>query len=491
MRFPKAETLADRLWTLMACLWLGLFPLWQDGSFTRITRAKWLGMLLLTAVCVLLTLLTAVYAALRREKLPFRVKGIQLAAVIYFGWMGLSAWLAPMSGTLNSRGEITAWMGALRYEGMATQLCYMMILLVMCLHPVRLKPVCHAAAVALLVFFAITLLQYAGYNPIGLFPAGRSIRTNYEFQGTIGNIDMVSGYLALVVPLLLGAFLTAERGGWQWYAAGMAGVLLWLCIEVQSGLIALVAGLLLTACAMLRRQEVRRRGWLIAAGVILCAGLRGCILLPWLDGASGLRPDGLTVAPLALAAMILALRKPRLRPLTAKQTAAVMAGLLAAGVIGFLLLPLHQGHGGIWEIQQTLLGHGEDAFGSYRLGVWRHTLALAQEHPLLGTGPDTFLHALRLRLASLGQQLPETFDNPHNEYLAILANCGLPALLAYAAILALRLRTCVRHSAWALLAVTVCFAAQGFFSFSICLVSPMWWCTLGMEEKPPVSYDPV
>lgn len=480
MRFPKAETLADRLWTLMACLWLGLFPLWQDGSFTRITRAKWLGMLLMTGMCALLTLLTAAYALLRREKLPFRARGIQLAAVIYFGWMGLSAWLAPMSGVLNSRGEVTAWMGSLRYEGMATQLCYMTILLVMCLHPVRLRPVCHAAAGALLVFFAVTLLQYAGYNPIGLFPAGRSIRTNYEFQGTIGNIDMVSGYLAIVVPLLLGAFLTDGRGGWHWFAAGMAGVFLWLCIEVQSGLIALVAGLVLTACAMLRRQEMRRRGWLIIAGVILCAGLRGCILLPWLDDAFGLRPDGLAVAPIGLAAVILALRKPRRPALTVKQTAAIMAGLLAAGLIAFLLLPLHEGHGGLWEIRQTLLGRGEDTFGSYRLGVWRHTLALAREHPLLGTGPDTFLHALRLRLASLGQQLPETFDNPHNEYLAILANCGIPALAAYLTLLTVRLRGCLRREAWALLAVTVCFAAQGFFSFSICLVTPMWWCALAM-----------
>ena len=42
-----------------------------------------------------------------------------------------------------------------------------------------------------------------GVNVLGLFPAGHSIYTNYEFQSTIGNIDMVSGYLSLVVPLLL------------------------------------------------------------------------------------------------------------------------------------------------------------------------------------------------------------------------------------------------------------------------------------------------
>lgn len=483
LRLPKTETVARSLWTAIACLWLGLFPLWQDLSYTRITRAKWTGMLLLTGVCLLLTLLTALYAALRREKLPFRRQGIQLAALVYFGWMGLSAALAPLSNTLNSRGELTWWMGALRYEGMATQLCYMAILLVMSLHPVRLRPVCHAAAAGLAIFTGITVLQYAGYNPLGLFPAGRSIRTNYEFQGTIGNIDMVSGYLALMVPLLLGSFLTEKRGGWHWLLAGLCGVWLWLCIEVQSGLIALIVGLGLLICAMLRRADVRPRGWWILTGVLLCTGLRGTILLPWLDGASGLRTAGLWMLPAALLTASFALRRPSPRTLSAEQTCIAAACSVLAMLLVFLLLPLDASHGGLWEIQQSLLGRGQDAFGSYRLGVWRHALAIARDNPLLGTGPDTFLHALRARLVALGAKLPETFDNPHNEYIAILVHCGVPALLAYLALLALRLRDCLRRRAWPLLAVTACFAAQAFFSFSICLVTPMWWCLLGMTVE--------
>ena len=64
-------------------------------------------------------------------------------------------------------------------------------------------------------FCGIVALQYAGINVLGLFPTGRSIYTNYEFQGTIGNIDMVSGYVMLVMPMLLGAFVAREKGGWH------------------------------------------------------------------------------------------------------------------------------------------------------------------------------------------------------------------------------------------------------------------------------------
>ena len=42
--------MAAWLTTLLGALWLAFFPLWQDGSYTRITRAKWVGMLWLSGM---------------------------------------------------------------------------------------------------------------------------------------------------------------------------------------------------------------------------------------------------------------------------------------------------------------------------------------------------------------------------------------------------------------------------------------------------------
>ena len=41
--------------TALGLLWMALFPLWQDGSYSRITHSKWIGMLLLTLVTVIAT----------------------------------------------------------------------------------------------------------------------------------------------------------------------------------------------------------------------------------------------------------------------------------------------------------------------------------------------------------------------------------------------------------------------------------------------------
>ena len=53
----RGEKIADGVWTALAAAWLAVFPLWQTGSYTCITRAKWEGMLLLTGATLLCYLL--------------------------------------------------------------------------------------------------------------------------------------------------------------------------------------------------------------------------------------------------------------------------------------------------------------------------------------------------------------------------------------------------------------------------------------------------
>ena len=132
-----------------------------------------------------------------------------------------------------------------------------------------------------------------------------------------------------------------------------------------------------------------------------------------------------------------------------------------------------------------LCGRARDEYGSWRIGAWRNALAIWKENPVFGTGPDTYYYALHNRLEATGEVLGENFDNPHNEYLAILSNNGFPALMFYLELLFTVLLSCLRLGLregwlWALGASILCYAAQGFFSFSICLVSPMFWAVLGM-----------
>lgn len=480
---------------IMGMLWLGLFPLWQDLSYAHITRAKWIGALVLCGATVLLGAGMMIWlAAKKRLRQELRVHPAQLAALGYFVWVALSACFGSWAWHTNAQGQLTVVVGAIRYEGLLTQLCYGLIFLTMSLFPPKEKYVLAAASATLIIFGLVVALQYTGMNVLGLFPAGRSIFTNYEFQGTIGNIDMVSGYLCLVTPLMLGTFVVREKGGWHLLAAGAAGAAILWCIEVQSGLIALLmlCGLLLLL--MLRFPAYRVRGCVVLAAVMAGLALRGMLFLPWLDSDAPrtVQPVLFTMTPKALigvlgVAVLLVLTAVfRRHPGKAMPVRGIICLVLAAVilVLGVVIYaPVPQTAGGLYELHEVLNGRPQDQFGSWRLGVWRHSLDMSKDQLLFGSGPDTYYHAMFNHLQLVGATLGENVDNPHNEYVAILCNNGLPALVLYGLLLCWLVTACCRQKRWPLALAIGCFALQGFFSFSICLVTPMFWAVLGMAAS--------
>ena len=126
------------LMTAMGAVWLALFPFWQDGSYSHITRAKWIGMLTLTWVTVLCALVALAWRLQRREKL--RPGWMHIAGVAYFAWVALSAAFGSWADHMGASGRLTVIEGAYRYEGLITQLCYGAIFLCMSAAKVKVRP---------------------------------------------------------------------------------------------------------------------------------------------------------------------------------------------------------------------------------------------------------------------------------------------------------------------------------------------------------------
>lgn len=263
--------------TLAAMLWVAVFPFWLLGEstplnalvsgevppwdaltrlvmqdYSNITRAKWDGMLIFTMLTLLLTIPT-LFRREKHRKLPL------MLMLLFLLWTGLSCFFGSHAGEMNAWGVPTVLWGSGRYEGFVTIACYGLIFL--CLRRMdanvpALLTVCSAAVTGYLV---LVLLQYAGFNPLSLFPMGRSIRTNYEFQGTIGNIDLVSAWVCLLMPGLLGSFVLGQKHHWLHLPGGLCAILLTLLMDVQSGLIVLALTLLALICLALRQPECLAR----------------------------------------------------------------------------------------------------------------------------------------------------------------------------------------------------------------------------------------
>lgn len=488
---------AEWVTTVLGMLWLAVFPLWQGGSYASITHAKWVGMLMLTTLTAVACLYTLQKRFARRQESGLAPAGLRLswlhvAALCYFVLVALSARFGSWADHCGESGRLTVIWGARRYEGLITQGCYGVIFLCLSLTRVRLRYLLDAAAIVLLLYFGGVMLQYRGVNFLDMFPTGRSIQTNYEFQGTIGNIDMVVGYVSLVMPLLLTGFALMKHPGWLWLLSGLAGVMLMLMMEVQSGLIATAAMLFALCLAALRAPDTRWRVLLILGGSLVMLSVRLLLGLPWLDGAEELTfPLPLTARRLlpAMAGLMLISLAPVLRrwkgpAVPTAQTVFIALTALLILVLLLYMLPSPQGSG-LWEMQEILHGRPRDMYGSERIGVWRLTLEMAQENLLWGTGPDAFLYALDHHMYETGQRLVQTFDTPHNLLLGVLINSGLPAAALFvtlcggALVRALH-RAGQDHTVLPLMMAAGCYLLQGMFTFSICLVTPMFWAVLGM-----------
>jgi O-antigen ligase len=133
--------------------------------------------------------------------------------------------------------------------------------------------------------------------------------------------------------------------------------------------------------------------------------------------------SGTRSALLGLAAgtiVLVILNRPRIR------TRALMTGVViaACGAI-FVLSPAGT------KLRARVYWSTEDVWGGARLLLWRDSLRMALQHPVLGFGPETFATEFsRYESADLARSYPDFYhESPHNIFLDALTTRGVAGLL--------------------------------------------------------------
>jgi len=109
------------------------------------------------------------------------------------------------------------------------------------------------------------------------------------------------------------------------------------------------------------------------------------------------------------------------------------AVLLVVGVIGVLVLtPTSRGRmtQGVEEIQQYQQAKEETSMG-IRMVFWKNAIEMIKERPLLGYGTGAFGTAYGQRVAGQTGIAATPAGDPHNQYMKIMAENGIFALLAF------------------------------------------------------------
>lgn len=479
----------SRLTEAYIFIMLAVFPLFTGfAGYEKITLYKYLFFVGATVLWLLGLLVLKIMGqdSFRRKKLGL----IGLFLLIYLALCLISSLFSPYG--------LSVILGEGRFDGLLTILLCLLIFFGVSRYSRPRALHFYTAAGGAVLSCAVAILQFLGKNPLGLFPGDyfyydAGVKFSTVFLGTIGNADLFSAHLCLVLPLLGVYYIkAAKRPFWLLLALAPLSFCLFAC-KVSAGLLALGATVLLTAPVLLNSGESLRRGLELSA-VMALSVLPAVSIKPLVAGHSVslvFSPTGLSWALALLSVFLLLLRLLLHRSSFSPKRLQAFFGLLSAmaviGGLAFVYLFGGKAGGSLFELHELLHGRASDSFGSSRILIWKKALALFPQRPFLGGGAGTLPLRLDIQFSrfveATGNTLSTFVDNAHNDYLSILLSSGLPALLAYLAAQVTSLIQALRQGGACVLALAsalLCYWISAFFGLGLFLVSPLMWLLWGL-----------
>lgn len=475
----------ERLSQGFAIVLLSIFPLMMGKSgYTGMTNDKFVFFRTLTLLYLACAALLWLVRRLDRspykppkEKKPRKLSIPQIALLLYALWGVICALVSPYEGL---------WIGFRRNEGVLSMLLYASVFLSLSLWGEYNDYLLPALSVSALAQAVLSLSQIFGGT--FLYPEDLNYY-NTHFIGTFGNIDFVSGFIAMALPALVCGFVLLETRFRYVMLTGAALLLpVQLCIDVDSGKLGLAVSLLLSL-PFLCSERKRLARTLYAFAALLAAAAGSYYFAPDSVLAVSSKTPLLLLAALVFAATGFFLsKKDEAFSLDPRTIRTALAALELVAVIGVIVY-LFQYSGSnrlLWDAHEFLHGRLDDRAGSGRGVIWKTTVQFMNDHPLFGCGPGAFARGLAAYYdnAVVGGWI----DAAHNDFLHIGACTGYVGLLFYLVfVFSLALRSLKNIERCPLLLIFAGAAAgyltHSFFSFSIAIVSPLFWAMAGLLEK--------
>jgi len=451
-------------------------------------------------------------------KRPLSVTEWALIAFVLF------AFLSTIFSPYGNDFIVDIWSGGEigRFEGFWTFLSYGITFFILARYfrPKKLHFIIFAVSASLLSLYGILqfldmdFLMRSGFflnvppadNPMAgqiLAPLTRVFRT------TLGNINIVTGYASLTLVLFAGLFAGEDsKKGYFYLAASALAFMLLLITRGDAGRLGVLGAMVLAIPYWLANRQRLGKIFIVLASWGAMFAIHN-LYLAWLknraesipmafewdnmflQGFSPMNPIllvGLVVLPLAIGlCLLLVLKKWPEKPM--KIAGIALLGLMAVGALLFVEIEgaRREGpHDIIWQAREMLRGRAQDEFGSARVVIWRQSLNVIPDNPLLGTGPATFHLALGEQFQNESvERFGVFFDSAHNTYLQIAVTLGIPALIAYLTFLGSLFWSTLKRAfdrpiLLAFAAGSVAYLIQSFFQIDILIDRPILWVCLGI-----------
>ena len=321
---------------------------------------------------------------------------------------------------------------------------------------------------------------------------------NVSFMTTIGNIDFISAYYTITLTISASALLFKENTKYEkiiHYISILFGSFIFGIIEVSSGKVAFL-GITLLMLPFIFKNNNRLSTFIkIVAIILLGIAINMFINVEYHYDLAKLgfyfKIDILLILFIIVITVLFILANYLSKLSYNLNNNNYIKGYYKLSIIfailtliALFIIPFKSGI--LYEIHELLHLNFDDNFGTYRIFLWKRTIPLVKDYPLLGSGPDTFaIRFMALYTEDIAKIGPLTInDTAANIYLTMLVNIGIIGTVSYITFLGLQIYSSIKKNnniSIILLTGIICYMISSFFNLSVVVVSPLFWTLMGIH----------
>ena len=347
----------------------------------------------------------------------------------------------------------------------------------------------------------IAFLQYLGLNPFYIFK-GHSGPFNMSFMTTIGNKDIISAYYTILLSISFTSFIFLNNKKYEniiHLLSLLLGLFIFFVINVDSGLVAFMITLLIVLPIILLSSKFLSKTMIVCSITVFSLVLN-YILNPVYRYSTRIYKLELQFDKYAIILLLISIlfifsyyyikkhkfiinnKKIFLKRVYLLYPILFIASLLTIYFFNFNI-PL------LIDIQKILHGNITEDIGTYRIFLWKRSISLINDYPLIGTGPDTFsvrfMSKYLIDVIKLDGRITIN-DTAANNYLTMLVNIGIFGLLSFLTFVISILKHLIQNintNKYAIIFIIaiICFIIQDFFNLSVVIITPLYYLLLALS----------
>ena len=487
-------------------LFLCFFPLFVWTNYSNITNMKMVCFLVLLggfAVMVALSFLGNKKKKVQQTPLAWKDYTPDFLLLGFLAVGLISGLASPYLGEVNKDGLNLIFFGAGRHDGWLFLAAYGLLFFLAARFAKFKRAHLQAFAVVVFVMCIIGILQQAGINFLSLYPTSAYQGFPNRFYSTIGNADIVGGFMCMATPVIgVGYVVFRLSKPMQNFllVTHALSVYFMMILQVDMAIVGLAALIAVMTPLLLRNHLYLKRVLEIGMTIAVGLGLNGLIQYTYVKAEkvtyTFIKATNMFWLCLGVFAVLFIARllvgKFQLKNLSYKVLRLVVVGVEVAAVIGAFVFFRHfveepTNNGLVKDLYELVRGELSLTAGNHRIGIWKHSLMMAKENPVLGTGTGTFAKTFKEFAVEAGysRYANRNLDFAHNEYIHYICTMGFVGGIAYIAFLLSCLwqacKTCFKNPLILVLGSAVLgYSVQVFFCFSVVIAAPFFWLFLGL-----------